>query len=240
MCPAQLAPVLFSKRADVLLSIPPPSFKTLFLLGGRRPDSGWLNDFASRNSPEVWAVDSGVAACRAALLRPKAIIGDGDSALDEDWSWAIEEGADEFRHPKAKDLTDFQLALDLLTKKALGGFLLISGCFGGRLDHLFSIVNTSASYAPLCMIDDSEGLVFIRGGDEAKACFKTRPLAVSLLPLSSECRGVSISGVRWPLSGAELKRDFPWAVSNEMYADGDSFEASVRCKEGLLGFYWSF
>jgi thiamine pyrophosphokinase len=165
------------------------------------------------------------------------LVGDMDSAQEDDWAWAIGEGAEEFRHSSAKDLTDFQLALDLMDERGGASALILSGCFGGRLDHLFSTLCTFVRGGSLCMIDDREGVYLIRPGERVRAVFKRRPLAVSLLPLSCECRGVSISGVRWPLDGVVLKRDYPWAISNEA---GPSGEVSARCEEGVLGFYWSY
>jgi thiamine pyrophosphokinase len=228
-----LTQAISSERIDIFLP-GASSRRTLFLLGGRRPDARWLKDFASRNADDVWAVDSGVGACREAGLCPGVLIGDMDSATQSDIEWAIESGASEFRSPRDKDDTDFQLALELLAKKNRDDTLLVSGCFGGRLDHMFSALYSFASSRSLCMADETEGVLLVH--DSARAVFKKRPLAISLLPLSDECAGVSIVGVKWPLDGATLYRNRPWAVSNET----DSDEVLVSCASGLLGFYWVF
>jgi thiamine pyrophosphokinase len=237
-----LKPGLLSESVDFFAGWREQPPKTLLVLGGRKPDGAWLADFAGRNDFSVWAVDSGAAACKSAGVAPRVLIGDRDSASLEDWEWALNSGADEFLHPAAKNLTDFQLALELMKEKGRAS-LVLTGCFGGRFDHLFSIVGTFARKRSLCMIDETEGLFLIRPSEEIRAVFKKRPIAISLLPLSEECSGVNISGARWPLEGVNLQRDYPWAVSNEALPAGDGTacrEISAGCRSGIMGFYWSF
>ncbi|MDR0615425.1 MAG: thiamine diphosphokinase [Synergistaceae bacterium] len=237
-----MRPELLSESVDFFAEDPGQMPKTLFVLGGRKPDGAWLADFVGRNGFSVWAVDSGVAACRNAGVSPAVLIGDRDSASSEDWEWGLGSGADEYLHPAAKDLTDFQLAAGLMRERGRAG-LVLTGCFGGRFDHLFSIVGTFARERSLCMIDETEGLFLIRPSEEHDIAFRKRPMAISLLPLSEECSGVRLSGVRWPLEGVSLMRDYPWAVSNEALPDGDGTvcqEVRACCGSGLMGFYWSF
>jgi thiamine pyrophosphokinase len=218
---------------------------TVMALGGRSPESAWFARLVRENEADVWAVDSGVAACRAAGVVPSAIVGDGDSATGDDWRWALESGAREYRYDRAKDLTDFQLALGLWEPR---GPLVLTGCFGGRFDHLTSVADTLAMTEknekdgeknfPRCMIDHAEGIFFVRpsgGREEIILRFKKRVKAVSLLPMSEACAGVSIRGVRWELDDAVLTRAQPWAVSNEL-AEGGAVR--VSCAEGVLAVYW--
>jgi thiamine pyrophosphokinase len=246
-------PVFSSRclRVYSLASLGSPGFvsdrKTLFLLGGRAPDAEWLADLACRGRAEVWAVDSGVAACRAACLVPSEILGDRDSASPRDWEWALSKGARERRYDADKDRTDFQLALSIFEKKVGDAgakrVLLVSGCFGGAFDHLLSIFDTLA-YGEgdyfRCMIDDREGAFFLREGESATIEFAPAPEAVSLLPVSETCR-VGLSGVKWPLAGEKLERKYPWTVSNETLPETNVIGASpvtVICEEGQAALYW--
>lgn len=221
--------------------------KTLFLLGGRQPDAEWLRSFVRMNLPDIWAVDSGVRSCRESRLHPSVVIGDMDSANPDDWAWARQVGAREHLHEPAKDLTDFQLALDLWDASTM---LVVSGCFGGRLDHLTSALSTFAAgmkkkkkKRARCMIDEREGVFLLHSGEAAELEFVRSPLAISLLPITNRCRGVSIEGVAWPLDGVTLERCYPWAISNVLrgpqHADGAG-DVAVRCEEGTLAVYWCF
>ena len=228
-----------------------PNHRTLLVLGGRVPDSAWMRDIASLNSPVVWVADSGIHACRASGIVPSLLIGDMDSASPDDWNWAVSQGSVEKVFDRDKDKTDFQLALSLFEEHAAGGaalgvvpVLIVSGCFGGALDHLISVFFTLASSGGdffRCMIDEREGVFFIAPGESAALEFERLPENVSLLPVTDECRGVSITGVKWPLDGVTLERRYPWAISNEVRADfaGTSC-VTAQCGDGILALYWRY
>ena len=242
---------MFSSRDVCVYSLGNPGYipdrKTLFLLGGRAPDAKWLSDLASRNRAEVWAVDSGAAACRAAGLIPAEMLGDCDSASLQDWEWALSKGARERRYDKDKDKTDFQLALSIFEKNGDDAgakrVLLVSGCFGGAFDHLLSVFDTIASGDGdhfRCMIDDREGAFFLREGEAASIEFSLAPEAVSLLPVSETCR-MGLSGVKWPLVREKLERKYPWTVSNETLPDAIGVSpVTVNCEEGQAALYWRY
>ena len=246
-------PVLSSRDVRIFLSHRTDHFLDdiiLMVLGGRAPDSAWLRDLASRNfsaAPRVWAVDSGVHACRASGIIPSFLIGDKDSASPDDWEWAVSQGAEEKIFDKEKDRTDFQLALSLFEEYAAGDAaraLILSGCFGGSLDHLMSIFFTLGSSGGdfcRCMIDEREGAFFIASGESATLEFERLPEGVSLLPVTGECHGVSISGVKWPLDSVTLERRYLWAVSNEAAKDcSGTPRVTARCDDGILGVYWRY
>ncbi|MDR1916519.1 MAG: thiamine diphosphokinase [Synergistaceae bacterium] len=247
--------IVRSRDLDIFLRLgvaADESDRTLFMLGGRPADVSWLIDFVERNSPDIWAIDSGVAACRAIGRIPSELIGDKDSSLPGDWIWALEGGAREHLHQRDKDMTDFQIAFDMFMddadKRVRGErILMLSGCFGGRMDHLMSNLLTLAlsdgvetsgerNRVSRCMIDEHEGVFLIYPEVSASIKFHTPPVSVSLLPMSDFCRGVSVSGVRWPLEDTLLRRGFPWAISNEVSDD----LVSVRCEDGILALYWCF
>ena len=229
-----------------------PDDRTLMILGGRAPDSAWMSDLVTRNfsavpeSVAVWAVDSGVHVCRASEIVPLLLIGDRDSASADDWDWAVSHGSREKIFDKDKDDTDFQLALSLFGECSTGAAraLIVSGCFGGSLDHLMSIFFTlalSGGNFSRCMIDDREGVFFISSGESVTMEFECLPESVSLLPVTDECRGVSIEGVKWPLDGVTLERRYLWAISNEAAVDYPAGPlVTARCGDGILAAYWRY
>lgn len=211
------------------------------VLGGRAPSPEFLARLAACG--EVWAVDRGVDACRAAGVVPAALIGDRDSGSAEGWRWAAERGAKTRVYQSDKDLTDFQLALEIFADECKNSVkkIILSGALGGRFDHLWSLtlsfLNMTRGGVPFCMADDHEGMMFIRGGEVYSVAFARRPKAVSLLSFSPVCRGVNLRGVHWPLADAELRYDFPYAVSNRVEGEGC---VEVSCGAGTLGFYWTW
>lgn len=211
------------------------------VLGGRAPSPEFLASLA--RGCELWAVDRGVEACRAAGIAPAVLVGDRDSGSAEGWRWAAERGAATREYQSDKDLTDFQLALEIFAdeRKNSEKNIILTGALGGRFDHLWSLtlsfLNMTSCGVPFCMADDREGMIFVRGGERYALSFAQKPKALSLLSFSPVCRGVNLSGVHWPLADAELRYDRPYAVSNRVEGKG---RAEVSCGEGTLGVYWTW
>lgn len=225
---------------EIKLSPALPEEIILLPLGGRRVPSWWLSALDFYTS--VWAIDSGVELCREAGITPDRLIGDRDSAAADAWEWAVDSGAEVYSYESEKDLTDFQIALEMLTLEAETGRkgVFLTGAFGGRFDHLFSLINSftewSDKYLPIGIADHKETLFFLSGGCEAEIKFHARPEAVSLIPFR-DSGGVSIGNVRWPLERVSLERSKPYSISNRA-DEGNLVTASAG--DGLVGLYCSW
>lgn len=203
----------------------------LLVGGGRAPSPDWLAEVAA-NKP-LWCIDHGLDICHTANLAPERLIGDNDSVSPESFAWAEHLGIKIVSFPPEKDFTDTQLALQMV---APGTFVLLTGAFGGRFDHLFSTINSFAGANISGVItDEKELLLPLTAGTSATLKFTVPPKAVSLLPLSENCTDVSISGTKWPLTNQKLARNNPYAVSNEIKKDTDTISVSV--KNGILSVY---
>ncbi|MBP2649855.1 MAG: thiamine pyrophosphokinase [Firmicutes bacterium] len=217
-----------------------PTDQLLFVAGGRPPAEEWLAQ-AAKLFP-VWGIDRGVDSCRSASVKPVQVIGDGDSASTDGWRWVKTLGIPVEIHPPEKDLTDLQLSLKRAGQQYNQATVIVTGVWGGRFDHLFSNIYSllggeAFGLTTCCAADDKEVLVLLRGPKSLNIHPKLRPTIVSLLPLSP-CTGVSIDGVRWPLSGVDLTMELPYAISNRPLPEKDSL--SVTIDEGCLGVYLCF
>lgn len=217
------------------------SGKTLVLaLGGRAPSKEWFS--ALDVSGGLWAIDSGVEICRALGKVPERLVGDRDSASCGSWQWAIDNGASVSKFDAEKDLTDFQLALDIACEEREGANIFLTGVFGGRFDHLWSamvsFLHRSDEYTPIGAADDSEGILFLRGEGHAALTFEKKPEALSLIPFSRECWGVTINGAHWPLDDVVIEYRDPYSISNTP-SDANS-PVTIKLDTGLLGIYWSW
>ena len=83
------------------------------------------------------------------------------------------------------------------------------------------------------MADHEEALFYLHGGEEIALTCKEIPTAVSLIPFSARCQGVSCRGLHWELNDALLLQGVPNATSNRL-ADGES-TFSVSLGRGTLG-----
>ncbi|MBP2655436.1 MAG: thiamine pyrophosphokinase [Firmicutes bacterium] len=215
-----------------------PRSQILLVAGGRPPSKEWLT-IAAATYP-IWAVDRGIDICQASNVIPLLLIGDGDSATPEGWTWGTTLGIPVEIHPPEKDLTDLQLALQKLGLLYDQAAVVVTGVWGGRFDHSFSNIFSllgcgQFGISGYCAADESEVLVLLKGHDSVKIHAPCKPDVVSLLPLSPYCSGVFIDGVHWPLSAVELTIGLPYSISNRPTKNPTDITVSVE--KGCLGIY---
>jgi thiamine pyrophosphokinase len=201
--------------------------RALVIAGG---DAPLPIDAGLASAPLVIAADSGVGHALALGLTVDLVIGDLDSAEPEHVERAVAAGARVDRHPVDKDATDLELALD--AARELGATeIVVLGAGGGRLDHLLAnlLLMTHDAYADLTI----DALV----GDTRVTVVRTirhltGPIGstVTLLPIGGTAHGVTTTGLRFPLTDAELASAGTLGVSNEIVAS----PATVRCRRGVL------
>jgi len=208
--------------------------RQILVLGGRAPDVSWLREVASDRV--VWAADSGVDACRAADVRPDRVLGDFDSIGGRGREWLENLGVEPLLYPADKDYTDFQLCLNRIR-----GDLLVTGCWGKRFDHTFGNIFSGLwgnewGARVRAFADESEVMVLASGKSALGLSFHSPVVALSLLPLTAVCAGVSIENVKWELRDAELRQARPFTISNLPVGN----PVRLRIEEGVLGVYCLF
>ena len=220
-----------------------PSQELIFIAGGRPPAKNWLTDLAGQNKKggtnrPVWAIDRGVNICRALSLPPAHLIGDRDSAAHDAWAWAEEHGARVHAFPPAKDFTDTELALRIAAELMPRVLVVLTGAFGGRFDHLMSAASVAAHAALPCILaDEREALFFLHGDESLTITCDSPPQAISLLPFTEECTGITTNGLRWELNGAEIHTHSSTTISNVLAESNTEHRFSVTLGSGILGVY---
>ena len=107
------------------------SSEIVLITGGRQPDVNWFKKMLGNR--QIFCVDHGIDFCKENGIIPNFLIGDFDSADNDSIQWAIDNNVKIERHHVDKDFTDTQLALNHINDNT---FAIITGAFGGRLDHL--------------------------------------------------------------------------------------------------------
>ena len=205
------------------------------MTGGRVPNVDWFK--CVTDGRKIFCVDRGIELCRACEIVPNFLIGDFDSAATSAVDWARTKNFPVEVYPVDKDLTDTQLALQRAEEIFGEHVALLTGCFGGRLDHLYNTLFTCAAIdKKVFLADEREIVFFVKGGESVVVKFFSRPLAVSLLPMTDTCTGVTTKNLHWELDGATLTQNFPNATSNR--ADGEKI--SVTVEAGTLAVYLCF
>ncbi len=182
------------------------------LLFGAVPGTDWsfLRDYL-REDCLVICADGGVQNARRAGLRPHLLVGDWDSG------GAPQVGIPAVSLPPEKDLTDLQAAAELAIARGCGQ-LLLCGCAGGRLDHTASnlvLLEWIAGRGAEALLLDGDNEVRFHPGGTLTLPAVPRYRYLSVIPLDRTIRGVTLRGVKYPLTDAELTRGDTLSVSNE-------------------------
>lgn len=214
----------------------------LAVAGGREPAAVWLKALKTAYpATAIYCADKGLAYCLKNAIVPQYVFGDADSAGQELFAEAKALGVEVAQYPAEKDDTDLQLLLSKLPSSDL----IISGVFGGRLDHLYSnifslLAMQEKQLRHIILADDKELLILLQPEDEVKlefaASFKDLLEAISLLPLTEKAE-VTLTGVHWPLKNAALELKRPYAISNVLERGA---ELTCSCAQGKIGLYCTF
>ncbi len=172
------------------------------------------------------AVDSGARHLAALGRKGDLLMGDFDSYHPDP-----AEDAECISFPAEKDQTDAHLGLREAVSRGCTHILLLGALRGPRLDHgaanLLLISSDEFADIDLRALDGADELLAVRRQTELSG----RPGdLVTLLAVTSLCKGVSTNGLKYPLSRAELGRGDTCGVSNAMTGNA----ASIRVSSGVL------
>jgi thiamine pyrophosphokinase len=207
-----------------------PGTEALVFAGGEPLDERWRARLPERAL--VVAADSGLDLALSLGRDVDLVVGDLDSVSAAALARARDAGARVDEHPRDKDATDLELALDAVLGAAVARVTVV-GAGGGRLDHF--LANVALLAAPKYSGLDVVALI---GPARVAIVTARRPAAVrgrpgstvTLLPYGGPCTGVATHGLRWPLRGEPLPPGTTRGVSNEMQDD----TAEVSIDGGIL------
>lgn len=193
-------------------------------------DHGDHADATGLPSPDrVVCADAGVTLALQLGLDVDVVVGDLDSVPADDLRRVVEAGAAVRRHPPTKDHTDLELALRVAAEGA--DRVVVLGGAGGRLDH--ALANVAALASP----DLADVEVRARlGPDDVHVVRDSLELdlpvgaTVTLLPSGGPVRGVTTTGLRYPLQDGELPAWSARGVSNLV----DEPPVRVDVRDGCL------
>lgn len=188
---------------------------------------GSLTQLLSGYAPDlILCADGGYNHAKKANIIPDYLIGDFDSITD-----CVPSDIPVITFPTEKDDTDTGLCIQTALDLGCNDILIIGG-IGGRFDHAIANIQLMAGVADKVKkiaIKDRNNYCTILKNNTAVFSKKTGQ-HLSVLSLSDVSYGVTLSGVKYPLSDYTLKRTFPLGVSNEYDAD----EAVISVESGTL------
>jgi len=186
--------------------------------------------FAPKAGDFMIAADGGYANLQKAGLQPDLLVGDFDSLSD------IPAGVRIIRLPIEKNDTDTLYAVRLGLEKGYKKFYIYGG-IGGRLDHTIANIQT------LAFIAEQGGTGYLVGGGMTITVIKDGRLAfdarqkgvISIFCLGDKAEGVTLTGLKYPLTDYTMTKSNPIGVSNEFIGT----ESAVEVRNGMLAILWN-
>lgn len=185
----------------------------LIFAGGDLPRADIADEIPSADL--ILAADSGFDIAVHLGFRVDVLIGDLDSIA----TFPIPDDVVIERYPADKEQTDLDLALELSLREDPERVVVVAGT-GGRFDHEVSTIGLLCS-ARWSAIDELE---WVSSRGRAHVVRRRRRIhgdlgaTVSLIPVGGPVTGVTTSGLRWELAGAQLPAGSTRGVSNVMAA----------------------
>ena len=160
----------------------------------------------------VIAADGGMIHAKLLKLVPELWVGDFDStpkALADHWHNVPRQS-----HATEKDASDGELAISEALRRGATSLILVGG-MGGQLDHVLA----HAGFL-LALAKRDIDVMMTSGTEEAHGLVSSLELIdlnartrISVMPFS-DLTGFSISGVKWPLSGRNVKLGTAFTLAN--------------------------
>ncbi|MCS1351385.1 thiamine diphosphokinase [Mechercharimyces sp. CAU 1602] len=166
----------------------------------------------------IITVDGGTWSALDYGWRPDLVVGDFDSAGERLLNYVTAEEIAYLKLPTEKDLTDTHYALEVSVNLRPREVLLLGALGGGRLDHALANVYLLEWLAHTGvkgrLIHRTNQVRLLTGAEELTV--RKEHSYLSLLPLTAKVTGVTLTGVRYPLTQATLQRGQSLAISNEV------------------------
>ncbi|MGN0732632.1 MAG: thiamine diphosphokinase [Emergencia sp.] len=180
----------------------------------------------------VICADAGLLIAEKLGISPTHLIGDYDSMDIPQKSGCDSSVFDGLiRLPMEKDMTDTEAALELAVSEGFDDLTVLGG-LGGRFDHTMGNIGMLARFTPLtssiCLLDGQNRVSMLEPG--AMTVHKGPYKYLGLIAYGGLCRGVSASGVKYPLNHFQLPNNTSLGVSNEILGE----YAEISLEEGQL------
>ena len=177
----------------------------------------------------IIAADGGYSYLEQQHITPDCIVGDFDSLSE------IPKHNHIITFPKEKDDTDMGLAIEAGIDKGYRYFYLYGGT-GGRLDHTLANIQLLACLADQnkqgFLLDETTVITVIR--NTSLSLPERESGIISVFSFHKEAKGVTLLGLKYPLTNATVTNLHPIGVSNEFTGK----PATVTVAEGTLIVQW--
>lgn len=180
-------------------------------------------------SDVIICADGGANHLYKSDVLPDMIVGDLDSLDLDALSYYKESDVLFHRFPSKKDYTDTELAVNFALDAGASEMVLL-GSTGTRLDHTLANImllqklikkNIKAS-----IVDEHNEIYVVDSTIEVE---KEKGTFVSLIPLFKECKGVTMTGFKYPTDDLNFEVGSTMGISNEV----ESEKGIIEIRDGV-------
>lgn len=202
---------------------------SLIISGGEIELEFFKTFIKSKKIDYIIAVDSGLEKLDSINLLPDYIIGDFDSIKNE--VLKKYEDVENIKLNPEKDFSDTHMALKLAIELQ-SNEIYILGALGKRIDHAIAnihILKEALDNNIKCKIIDNKNeiQVITKGVNNIE---KLHYKYISLFPLTTQVKGITLEGFKYPLNNATLNIGHSIGVSNEIINN----DAKIYINDGIL------
>ncbi len=178
------------------------------------------------------AADGGARHCVSQGIIPDILLGDFDSIEANVLAAYKKNNVEIHRHPKRKDSTDMELALDLAVDRAADAVWMI-GALGNRWD--MSLINILLAAGDkykkirVSLLSEDCSMHILHPGTPHPINGNPGE-RVSLLAFKGDARGVTLKGFEYPLTCRSISFGSSLGISNVLRSNS----ATVQLSEGVL------
>ena len=209
--------------------------RTLIVSGGRIGRGFALSFLEKEPFDRIIGVDNGLRFLYENGIAPTHVVGDFDTAAPELVDYYRKQKNIELRaFNPVKDSTDTQIAIELALELGSREIVILGGT-GSRIDHVLGNIQSmmlAKKRGVLCeLLDNTRSSVLI-DGEMVIAREEQYGDYVSLIPLTTEVTGVTLSGFKYPLRDHTFTStgSAGLGVSNEILEK----EGRIQMKTGVL------
>lgn len=181
----------------------------LLIASAPEREYAYVKELAQRADCIVCA-DGGVRHARACGLHPDLVIGDFDSGT-------LPADCEVIRLRPEKDDSDLMCCVKEVIRRG-ADTIWIACASGGRIDHFLSnlsLLEYLDRRGIRALFFDSRNRVRFHGGGTQRLTADPAYRYVGIIPLDAELHGVTLRGLKYPLTGAALDRAAVISISNE-------------------------
>ncbi len=172
-------------------------------------------------------VDRGISTLLARDIHPSIVFGDFDSVAKDDLHKIKKENIEIYTYPPEKDDTDLGLAVEWALEQK-PDHIHIYGSTGGRFDHMMGAIqlllaNRTLSGKSKVTIYDRSNVIYAVLPGNYSILQDDKYTYTSFFPISSEVKGITLLGFKYPLNKKDILLGSTLCVSNELISNIGTF-----------------